>query len=521
MSKKKDGVMARLPFITSLRQLCFAGGLASVAVVFVHAEVRLPAVFADHMVVQRDIPVHVWGYAQSNEAVSVAFRGETRRGTADELGRWSLYLPPGGAGGPFEMEVQGTNKIALEDVLVGDVWIASGQSNMEFPMVGWENGGVNNTKEEIAAAKFPNIRLLDLGQASSDFALDNVVIRHPWSECTPASVATFSAIGYFFARDVQEHENVPIGVIDVSWGGTPAEAWTSLDALSADASLMPVFARRAKLMDEATTAILRQRKEQADYENAKAAGKQIAPPGWHPDPASWKPGGIYNGMIAPLIPFPIKGVIWYQGESNGDPDGAPTYARLFQTMIQDWRSKWGQGDFPFLFVQIANWGEGKFWPDVREAQRQTLVLKNTAMAVSIDIGDPIDIHPKNKQDVGFRLSLAARAVAYGEHIEYSGPLFRAVTIDGSALRIRFDHAESGLTAKKGAPTGFTAAAADEKYVPAQARIDGDTVLVSADSINDPVYVRYGWAANPDCDLLNGAGLPASPFEAKALHSNSQ
>jgi sialate O-acetylesterase len=515
--------MTELSFIRNLRQFL----LASVACLLFfsvgtgHAEVRLPAIFADHMVVQRDMPVHVWGFASPDEAVTVTFRGESKKTAADELGRWSLYLGPGNAGGPFEMEVQGTNRIALEDVLAGDIWIASGQSNMEFPVAGWDGeSGVKNRSEEIAAAKYPRIRLLDLHEGSSDSPMDDVIIRHAWSECTPASVGTFSAVGYFFARDVQQHEHVPIGVIDVSWGGTPAQAWTSLEALSSDASLMPVFARRARLMDGQSTLVLHEKKEQADFDSAKAAGKPIAAPPWHPDPASWKPAGVYNSMIAPLTPFAIKGVIWYQGESNAGADSGYLYARLFRAMIQDWRNQWAEGDFPFLFVQIANWDAGELWPEVRDAQRQALVLKNTGMAVTIDIGDPVNIHPNNKQDVALRLSLAARAVAYGESIEYSGPLFSQVTVDGASLRIRFDHAGSDLTAKNGELRGFAVAGADEKYAPADAQIMGETVVVSADSVKEPVYVRYGWAANPDCNLYNGAGLPASPFQAKAFHPST-
>jgi sialate O-acetylesterase len=494
--------------------------LASIAIGAVRAEIRLPALFADHMVVQRDTPVHVWGYASPNESVTVAFRGETKKTDADALGRWSLYLGPGNAGGPFELVVQGTNRITLEDVLAGDVWIASGQSNMQFPMVGWSDSGVKNKVEEIAAAKYPRIRLLDIHEASADSPQDDVVIRHPWSECTPASVGSFSAVGYFFARDLQKQEHIPIGVISVSWGGTPAEAWTSLDALSADASLMPVFARRAKLMDGLSTDVLQAKKEQDEYESARAAGKQADPPPWRPDPASWKPAGIYNAMIAPLTPYAIKGVIWYQGESNSDSDSAYLYSRLFNAMIEDWRKQWAQGDFPFLFVQIANWSRGDLWPEVRDAQRQALALKNTGMAVAIDIGDPENIHPTNKQDVGLRLSLAARTIAYGESIEYSGPLFDQVTVDGDALRVRFDHAQSGLATRIGELKGFSVAGADEKYVAAQAQIAGDSVLVSAASVKAPVYVRYGWAANPDCNLVNGAGLPASPFQAKAFYQGA-
>jgi sialate O-acetylesterase len=485
------------------------------------AQVRLPAFFQDHMVVQRDAPVHVWGSATPNEAVTVTFRSASVHVTADDIGRWSVYLPEGGAGGPFEMQVQGTNRIVLQDVLVGDVWIASGQSNMEFPMAKGMNRGVNNEDQEIATANYPRIRLLDIQPRSADSPQEDEVIRHPWSVCTPASVASFSAVGYFFARDLQQHENVPLGIIDDTWGGTPAEAWTSLDALGANASLMPVFARRAKLMDGLSTLELRHKKLEAEYESAKAAGKEGVPPPWVPDPASWKPAGLYNAMIAPLTPFAIKGVIWYQGESNADRDAASLYAPLFRTMIQDWRDKWGEGDFPFLFVQIANFNPGTMWPVVREAQRKALALRNTAMAVTIDIGDPDNVHPKDKQDVGLRLALAARAIAYGEHIEYSGPLPHAVTVDGTRLRVQFDHAHGGLVAKNGVLRSFEVAGIDQKYVPAQATIDGDAVLISADSVKEPVYVRYGWAANPDCNLYNGAGLPASPFEVQAFDGSAQ
>jgi sialate O-acetylesterase len=228
----------------------FFACLAFLSTVALRAEVSLPAIFADHMVIQRDMPVHLWGTASAGDPVTVTFRGETEQAAADSLGRWSLYLRPGAAGGPFELSVQGGNAITLKDVLVGDVWIASGQSNMEFPMAEGMNRGVNNEKEEIAAANYPRIRLLDIEPRSFDSPQQDVAIRHPWSQCSPATAANFSAVGYFFARDVQQHVDVPLGIIDVSWGGTPAEAWTSLDALSADASLMPVFAHRASLMDQ-------------------------------------------------------------------------------------------------------------------------------------------------------------------------------------------------------------------------------------------------------------------------------
>lgn len=482
------------------------------------AEVRLPSIFADHMVVQRNLPVHVWGMATPNETVSVTFRGETQTTTTGPLGRWSLYLKPGNAGGPFSMEVHGTNAITLQDVLVGDVWVASGQSNMEFPMAEGMNRGVNNEKAEIAAANYPEIRLLTIETNSSDYPLGDAVIRQAWDACTPATVAQFSAVGYLFARDLQEHQHVPIGVIDDTWGGTIAEARTSLDALSANASLMPVFAWRAKLMDELPTNLLEQKKEQQEIDSAKAAGKPIPEFPWHPDPASWKPAGLYNAMIAPLTPFPIKGVIWYQGESNGNPEVVPIYGELFKTMIQDWRNHWAEGPFPFLFVQLTSWNPGSTWPELREQQTEALALKKTGMAVSIDVGDPDNIHPKDKQDVGARLALAARGIAYGEDIEYSGPMFRQVTSESHSLRVWFDHTGGGLTSKNGPLRGFEVAGADQKYFPAQAKIDGETVVVSSPSVAVPVAVRYGWAANPDCNLYNGANLPASPFRAMAFSS---
>ncbi len=281
---------------------------------------------------------------------------------------------------------------------------------------------------------------------------------------------------------------------------------------------MPVFSARAKMVDEQSTNVLRQQREDVEFQKAvaqaKAEGKALPWPQWHPDFAAWAPSALYNGMIAPLTPFAIRGVIWYQGEANASPDRASLYARLFQTMIRDWRNSWGEGDFPFLFVQIANWNTepGELWPEVRNAQRQALALRNTGMAVTIDIGDPDDIHPKNKQDVGLRLSLAARAIAYGEKIEWSGPLYRQITREEHALRVWFDHAD-GLMAKGATVTGFELAGTDGKYSAADARIEGTSVVVSSAAVPTPVSVRYGWAPNPNCNLFNKEGLPASPFQA--------
>jgi len=478
----------------------------------VRADVTLPALLADHMVVQRGLPVHVWGMAAPHEAVAVTFRGETKSATADDDGRWSVYLSPGEAGGPFPLSIKATNTIVLNDILVGDVWVASGQSNMEFGMK-----GVTNAEAEIAAAQYPKIRMFMVKHKPADYPLENVESKG-WAACTPETVADSSAVAYFFARNVQQRLGVPIGLVESSWGGTAAESWTSLHSLSADASLMPVFAARAKTLDTESTTVLHQQKEEREFQQAlaqaKAEGKPLPWRPWHPDFAAWAPAALFNGMIAPLTPFAIRGVIWYQGEANASPDRAFLYARLFQTMIRDWRKAWGEGDFPFLFVQIANWNTepGELWPEVRNAQRQALALKNTGMAVTIDIGDPVDIHPKNKQDVGLRLALAARAIAFGEKVEWSGPLYRQITQEEHALRVWFDHA-GGLVAKGAELTGFEIAGADGKYSAADAKIDGASVIISSPAVPTPVSVRYGWAANPSCNLFNKEGLPASPFQA--------
>lgn len=476
------------------------------------ADVTLPSLLADHMVVQRGLPVHVYGMAAPNESIAVTFRGETQSTTADTLGRWSLYLSPGEAGGPFQMVVKGANTIELNDILVGDVWVASGQSNMEFPM-----SDLANPMAEIAAAQYPKIRILRIEHRPSDYPRSDVEAK-TWALCTPQSVAESSAVAYYFARDLYRKLNVPIGLVESFWGGTPAESWTSLHSLAADASLMPVFAERSQIVDKREYGILLHQQEDHELDvataQAKSEGKPAPSRPWRPDFDAWAPAALFNGMIAPLTLFPIRGVIWYQGEANSG-ERAPLYAHLFQTMISDWRRSWNEGDFPFLFVQIANWTTGPDgrWPEVRDAQRKALALRNTAMAVTIDIGDPVNIHPKDKLDVGLRLARAARAIAYGEKLEWSGPLYRGFTRQDHAIRVWFDHAD-GLTAKGGAAvTGFEVAGADGKYVAADAKVEGASVVVSSASVADPLSVRYAWADNPNCNLYNREGLPASPFLA--------
>ena len=322
-----------------------------------------------------------------------------------------------------------------------------------------------------------------------------------------------------FGRELHSKLGVPIGLIQTAWGGTPLDAWTSLGAISQDPALMPVFAEWNKLMRNHALELLRYDRAAKDWERAaalaKADRKPLPPVPEKPaGPAGGsQPGSLFNAMVAPITPYAIRGVIWYQGEANGYNPRAAIYGRLFQAMIRDWRGAWGIGDFPFLFVQLANYSTGSpdtAWPEVREGQRQALTLRNTAMAVTIDIGTPDNIHPPDKETVGARLSLGARALAYGESIEYSGPLPRQVTPEPGALRVWFDHA-AGLAARGGPAAGFEVAGADKKYVPAEARIEGSTVVVRADSVASPVAVRYGWADSPRCNLFNPDGLPASPF----------
>ncbi len=478
------------------------------------SEVTLPRLFSDHAVLQREAPIHIWGWASPNEHVTVEFHGQKQSAVAGRLGQWSLFLMPEHAGGPYSLTVQGANTITLNDVLVGDVWFASGQSNMEFPLNGFPGSAVlKNGAEEIAHADHPEMRLLHVGRKSSEYPLEDQ--DGSWTASTPATAATFSAVAYFFGREIQQQEHVPIGLIDSTWGGTPAEAWVSLDGLAADASLMPVFRARAQMIKNQAEADRVVAEEKAEDAAARQANQPLPKHSWHPDPASWSPAGLYNGMIAPEIRFTIKGVIWYQGESNSRAELAPLYSRLFPALISDWRQKWDEGNFPFLFVQISSFKStpAESWGIIRDAQRRTLDLTNTAMAVTLDVGDPDNVHPPDKQTVGHRLALAARAVAYGEPVEYSGPLFRQATSEGDSLRVWFDHA-AGLTAR-GTLQGFEVAGPDRRFETATARIDGKTVVVTAPGVPSPAYVRYAWTNAPAENLYNGDGLPASTFTSEA------
>lgn len=628
--------------------------------------IKLPALFSDNMVVQRNRQIPVWGTAEPGGKIEVVFKDNRERTIADKDGKWRVFLKPEPAGGPYKLMVIGEDTTTFQNVLSGEVWVASGQSNMEMPLAGW--GKIKNFKQEIAQANYPDIRFLQVTHETSTVPRSDVTVEGgQWQEVSSQTIPNFSAVAYFFGRNLYQNLNIPIGLIHTSWGGTVAEAWTSGTSLKA----MPDFAgavhnieqgpkTKAELLNDYRQEMKKWegkiRKKDPGYKKSKAiwAGtdyddsewntmlipalweKEVLPgfdgivwfrktieipenwkgqkltlslgpvdddditwfngqkigqtSGWNqpraytipgnlvkagknvitirvvdtgggggiygnPDALSiakaldkqasvrlggaWKfkagldlgkippapaspdtpnrPTVLYNAMIHPLIPYAMRGVIWYQGESNAGR--AKQYQTLFPLMINDWRRHWGEGNFPFLFVQLANYmarkdqpGESD-WAELREAQLKTLSLPYTGMAVAIDIGESGDIHPKNKQEVGRRLALIARAQVYGEQIPFSGPIYHSMKkVEGDKIRLTFDYVDGGLKAE-GADElkGFAIAGSDHKFHWAEARIVGDQVVVWSPAVPDPVAVRYAWAANPECNLYNKAGLPASPF----------
>ncbi|MDR1192065.1 MAG: sialate O-acetylesterase [Verrucomicrobiales bacterium] len=640
-----------------------------------NAELRLAAIFTDHLVLQRDQPIPVWGTADAGVTVSVALGDKTATAKADAAGQWLAKLPAAPASGePQNLTVSaGADQVTISDVLVGEVWLCSGQSNMEMSV-----GSALNAREEIAAAGHPQIRLLHVTRQTANSP--RASFSGTWTACTPLTVRNFSAAGYFFGRELRQQLNVPVGLINASWGGTPAETWVRSSFLAGQPDYTDLLAQRDTRVfsdDKADREFLDNAERQltdwqdkiaglvktagepeaawfnADYQyppaenwrpltvpgnvesatgkradgvfllrktvslpaadadvaatlklgplpdydytwvNGRLVGSTVdtqnlnsrntirkyqIPAGvlragpnvivirlvnWHADcfvgqdqrfpleltPADGQPvslagadwharletdlglrppdplggrhsltGVLYDGMIAPLIPYGIRGAIWYQGESNAGR--ARQYRTLFPALIANWRQDWGEGDFPFYFVQLANFrprldqpAKYSEWAELREAQTLALALPNTGMAVTIDIGDAADIHPRNKQEVGRRLALNALAKTYGRDIEYSGPALRDVNISGNQVTLTFDHAGKGLVNgnQAGGPRGFAVAGADRKFYWAEATVSGDTVTVSAAEVPAPVAVRYAWADNPAADLYNADGLPASPF----------
>jgi len=485
------------------------------------AEVRLAAVFSDHIVLQQGCPVPVWGWADAGEKVTVTVAGQTAEATADAGGRWKAALPALKAGGPHTLVVKGAgaNAITLNDVLVGEVWLASGQSNMNMP-IDWGVFGKWGSPECTAAlAKIDDsqLRMFLVGRRTSHKPADDV--SGAWKVAKGNAVLKWSAAAYFFGVELRRELGVPVGIVKSAVGGTVIESWMSREALlDVSPDLQASFDRwdrQVAQFDEAAY-----QKKVAEWQKkadaAKAEGKRPPRRPVRITEHNRMPACLYNGMIAPLVPYAMRGMLWYQGESNASK--AALYARRFPAMIRQWRKDWGQAEMPFLFVQLANFRPTKpepsesQWAELREAQRLALSVPLTAMTVAIDIGDAKDIHPKNKLDVGRRLALGALKLAYGRDIVYSGPLYASMTAEGSKVRLRFEHTGGGLVAKGGGPLkGFAVAGEDGKFVWAEATIDGNSVVVSSDAVTKPVAVRYAWADNPECNLFNAEGLPASPF----------
>ncbi len=481
-------------------------------------EVRLPALFSDHMVLQGGEPVPIWGWAVPGEQVAVEIGGQTLTATADAQGDWRVDLAPLQTGAKLTLTVQAANLITIRDVLVGEVWLGSGQSNM-----GLRVSGANNFAGEQARAELPELRMFTVASKASPTPLGDC--RGKWQVCEAQSVGNFSAALYFFGRELQEHLHVPVGLIHASWGGTPIQPWMPLDVVQAYPGYAALLERKKR---ELAVWPAREKAIQADLKAweiqaaaAKAAHTLEPPKPWNPGPpdaGQYMPAQLYNAMIHPLIPYRLRGAIWYQGEANagGGAAGAADYTDLQSRLIAGWRRDWGRGDFPFYYVQLPNWNNdgdrsGNSWAYFREGQENILQVPNTGMAVTLDIGEADNIHPKNKQEAGRRLALLALAGTYHQPVVCEGPQFDHCTTNGAEIAIWFTHADGGLVARNGDLRGFGIAGADKQWYPAVARIAGTAVLVSASGVPAPAAVRYGWANNPVVNLYNGAGLPARPF----------
>ncbi|HOI28688.1 MAG TPA: sialate O-acetylesterase [Melioribacteraceae bacterium] len=488
-------------------------------VVSAQTVLSLHALFSDNMVLQRDSKIPVWGKAEAGRKVDVRIGSNLKSTYADADGKWKLFLNEMSAGENYEMTVSsGKDTVKFTNVSVGEVWLCSGQSNMEFQLIKSENG-----EAEIKNANDTRIRLFTVAHKSSPIPLENC--EGVWKACSPENVKNFSAVAYHFAKNLINEINVTIGLIHSSWGGTPIEAWISKETLESDPEFEQVFQRWEKIVEEYPAVLndfnLNKEKLLLKWkeDSAKSVSLGFAPPrkpGLPTAPGGRNtPYGLYNGMIYPLAPYGIRGVIWYQGESNVGRPGE--YKKLFPAMIKNWRDVWGVGQFPFYFVQLPNFARepepsGSGWPELREAQLHTLSVPNTGMAVTIDVGDPMDLHPKNKTDVGYRLALIALANAYGKkNLVFSGPIYKSHRIDENKVILDFYYGE-GLTAMgDGKLKGFRIASDDWEFVDAEAVIENNKVIVWSDKITKPSALRYAWGDNPTGNLYNKGGLPASPF----------
>lgn len=488
-----------------------------------HAQVTPAALFSDHMVLQQGMPVPIWGTASPGETVTVTLNGQSQSTTAAPDGHWMVRLNKLPAGGPYDLQIAGKNTVVLHDVLVGEVWLATGQSNMVFTVSSKAEffAGMLDEDKEIAAANYPNIRMFTAATVKALTPQPNPI--GSWKVCSPQTAGAFSAIGYIFARELSERLHVPVGIVTVAFGASTAESWLPREALAADPQLKPML--------DSFDALESYYKA---HPHSTVAGAPPAPStiNGHPQPPTTllrdpaedqhQPTVMFNGMMHPVIPYAIRGAIWYQGESIvGGAAGVALYPHMMETLVRTWRTLWGEGDFPFYAVQLAPLDNISNNPVVREQQEKILALPNTGLAITIDAGDPANVHPKNKEPVGQRLALIALAQTYGQKVEYSGPVFQSMKIEGHAIKIKFTHAAAGLVAKGGPLTGFTIAGAPvansgsdiaQHFVDAQATIHGDTILVHSDNVSQPVAARYAWANYPaGVNLYNTAGLPAGPF----------
>jgi sialate O-acetylesterase len=494
---------------------------------FLFAEVKPAALFSNHIVLQRNIPIPVWGTANPDEKVTVTLNKEVQTITADASGNWLLKIPKQKAGGPYKLEIKGTNTVNIEDVYVGEVWLCGGQSNMDMTVAKEDRYwcGVLNEAEEVANANYPEIRVFDVEYTPTNIVKTDVVGK--WEVCSPKTVGHLSAVAYFFAREMYQKLHIPFGMITSSFGASTAETWISKPTLEAHPNLKPLLdaysQKWEKFVADSTVSMSKYRDDLAKFKGdltvAQAAAGDVtakkpkAPRNPNPENDQHNPYVCYNGMIAPLIPYAIKGALWYQGESNGP--SAKLYREIMETLIGDWRTRWAEGNFPFLYVQLANNGKPMTEPvmdnsmmTVREAQVQNLSIPNTAMVVAIENSgdDPTNIHPKNKQAIGYRLGLAARAKVYGEKVGYSGPMYINYKVQGNSIRLYFDHVGKELVAKDGKLTGFAICGEDKKWVSADAKIDGKTIIVTSQEVLKPVAVRYCWGTNPPASLSNREGL---------------
>ncbi len=468
------------------------------------AELSLAGLFGDHMVLQMGRKLPVWGWAEPGQQVKVHFGSRQAATVAADDGSWKVEIGPFGVGGPYELVVDGGNVIRLSDVWVGEVWLCSGQSNMAMLV-----RSSKNAEEEIASSANPMIRHFLVPRVKGGQPQDTLARKSGWQLAGPQTVGDWTGVGYFFARELNLRLGVPVGIINASWGGTVVEAWTSREALKGNTATTEVMTNWPGYNEDESWLGEMYAKFLKEKEQAKTEGR--AEPLYFNQPTV-----LFNGIINPLIPYAIRGATWYQGESNAYR--AYQYRDLLPTLINDWRSRFGVGDFPFLIVQLAGYEAGdEVWPELREAQAMALSLPATGMAVATDIGEAGDVHPRNKQDVGIRLARAARAIAYMDNIEYSGPLFDSMSIEGGRAAISFTHTGKGLVALGDKELGgFEVAGDDKKFMPAKTMIEGQRVVVWSEQVAAPVAVRYAWRDFPaDANLYNatedGVNLPASPF----------